>query len=339
MMKILFLGGTRFIGPHAVKRMAELGHEVAVFNRGQSPGAHSLPKGVTTLTGDRSSLGESSQDFRKFSPDVVVDLFPYTEADARNLMETFSGIAGRVVAISSCDVYQAFGRVNRIEAGPPQEGPLTEQSPLCETRYPFRGARAERSDYDKVLVEQVVMSHEGLPGTILRLPMVYGPGDYQHRLYPYLQQMRDGRSVILMDEGFASWRWSRGYVEDIAEAICLAALHEKAAGQIYHVAEEFGLPMREWVERIAAGVGWRGKIVTVPAADLPSHLVMDIETGQHIQLDTSKIRSELGYAERFSPEEAMSRTIAWESANPPERAAGMIDYKAEDEWLARSGVK
>ncbi|QRG68087.1 NAD-dependent epimerase/dehydratase family protein [Brevibacillus choshinensis] len=338
-MKILFLGGTRFIGPHAVKRMAELGHEIVVYNRGQSSDAQSLPKGVASLTGDRARLGESRDAFRAFSPDVVVDLFPYSEADARQLMETFSGIAGRVVAISSCDVYQAFGRVNRIESGPPEEGALTEQSPLCEKRYPLRGARADLSDYDKVLVERVVMSHESLPGTILRLPMVYGPGDYQHRLYPYLQQMRDGRSVILMEEGFASWRWSRGYVEDIAEAICLAALHEKAAGQIYHVGEEFGLPMREWVERIAAGAGWRGEIVTVPAADLPPHLVMDIETGQHIQLDTSKIRSELGYAERLSPEEAMSRTIAWESANPPENVAWMIDYTAEDDYLARLGVK
>lgn len=34
-MKILFLGGTRFIGPHEVKRLVEAGHEVAVCNRGQ----------------------------------------------------------------------------------------------------------------------------------------------------------------------------------------------------------------------------------------------------------------------------------------------------------------
>ncbi|KQL43494.1 NAD-dependent dehydratase [Brevibacillus choshinensis] len=338
-MKVLFLGGTRFIGPHAVKRMADLGHEIAVYNRGQSPGGNSLPSGVTQFTGDRARLDESRNAFREFAPDVVVDLFPYSEADATQLMETFTGISGRVVAISSCDVYQAFGRVNRIESGPVEEGPLTEQSPLCETRYPFQGARADRSDYDKVLVEQVVMGHESLPGTILRLPMVYGPGDYQHRLYPYLQQMRDGRSVILMDERFASWRWSRGYVEDIAEAISLTVLNDRAAGQIYHVGEETGLPMAEWVERIAAGVGWKGKIIPVPAADLPPHLVMDIETRQHIQLDTSKIRHELGYRERFSPEEAMSRTIEWESANPPENIAGMIHYTAEDEWVARLGVK
>ncbi|MGG4456741.1 hypothetical protein ABEX29_00390 [Brevibacillus porteri] len=50
-MKILFLGGTRFIGPHAVKRLAEAGHEVAVCS------AASLPQGVVSITGDRARLG------------------------------------------------------------------------------------------------------------------------------------------------------------------------------------------------------------------------------------------------------------------------------------------
>ncbi|WP_429844796.1 hypothetical protein [Brevibacillus sp. FIR094] len=53
-MKILFLGGTRFIRPHAVKRLAEAGHEVAVYNRGLTLGAASLPPGVVSITGDRA---------------------------------------------------------------------------------------------------------------------------------------------------------------------------------------------------------------------------------------------------------------------------------------------
>ncbi|MFG0213147.1 hypothetical protein ACFU8X_08570 [Brevibacillus porteri] len=62
-MKILFLGGTRFIGPHAVKRLAEAGHEVAVCNRGLSLGAASLPSGVVSITGDRARLGEYRETF------------------------------------------------------------------------------------------------------------------------------------------------------------------------------------------------------------------------------------------------------------------------------------
>ncbi|MED1784895.1 NAD-dependent epimerase/dehydratase family protein [Brevibacillus fortis] len=337
-MKILLLGGTRFIGPHAVKRLADAGHEVAVFNRGITPGAASLPQGVASITGDRARLGDYREAFRSFAPDVVVDLFPYTEADARLLMETFQDMAGRVVAISSCDVYQAFGRVNKIESGPITTEPLTEQSTLCDKRYPFRGHRPDREYYDKVLVEQVVMGQQSLPGTILRLPMVYGPHDYQHRVYPYLQQMRDGRPFILIEEGFAAWRWARGYVEDIAHAICLVATDDRAKNQIYHVAEEQCLSMREWVERIGSVYGWDGKVITAPAAELPTEWVPQLETKQHIQLDTAKIRRELGYTEQTAAEESMRRTLAWELDHPPENVWQGIDYSTEDKLAERLGV-
>ncbi|MGG4441951.1 NAD-dependent epimerase/dehydratase family protein [Brevibacillus fortis] len=337
-MKILLLGGTRFIGPHAVKRLADAGHEVAVFNRGITPGAASLPQGVVSITGDRARLGDYRKAFRSFAPDVVVDLFAYTEADARLLMETFQDMAGRVVAISSCDVYQAFGRVNKIESGPITTEPLTEQSKLCEKRYPFRGHRPDREYYDKVLVEQVVMGQQSLPGTILRLPMVYGPHDYQHRVYPYLQQMRDGRPFILIEEGFASWRWARGYVEDIAHAICLVATDDRAKNQIYHVAEEQCFSMREWIERIGSVYGWDGKVITAPAAELPTEWVPQLETKQHIQLDTAKIRRELGYTEQTAAEESMRRTLAWELDHPPENVWQGIDYSTEDKLAERLGV-
>ncbi|ASJ56958.1 NAD-dependent dehydratase [Brevibacillus formosus] len=337
-MKILFLGGTRFIGPHAVKRLAESGHEVAVFNRGLTLGAASLSQGVVSITGDRVRLGEYREAFRAFAPDVVIDLFPYTEADARLLMETFQDIAGRVVAISSCDVYQAFGRVNKIESGPITTEPLTEQSPLCEKRYPFRGGRPDREFYDKVLVERVVMGQQSLPGTILRLPMVYGPHDYQHRVYPYLQQMRDGRPYILLEEGFASWRWARGYVEDIAHAICLVATDDRARNQIYHVAEEQCLSMREWIERIGSIYGWNGKVITAPSTELPNEWVPQLETKQHVQLDTAKIRRELGYTEQTTTEESMRRTIAWEIDHPPENMLHGNNYFKEDKLLKKLGV-
>ncbi|MBG9941182.1 NAD-dependent epimerase/dehydratase family protein [Brevibacillus formosus] len=337
-MKILFLGGTRFIGPHAVKRLAEAGHEVAVFNRGITLGAASLPQGVVSITGDRARLGEYREAFRSFAPDAVIDLFPYSEADARLLIETFQDIAGRVVAISSCDVYQAFGRVNKIESGPITTEPLTEQSPLCERRYPFRGARPDREFYDKVLVERVVMGQQSLPGTILRLPMVYGPHDYQHRVYPYLQQMRDGRPFILLEEGFASWRCARSYVEDIAHAICLVATDERARNQIYHVAEEPCLSMREWIERIGSVYGWNGKVVTALSTELPNEWVPQIETRQNVQLDTAKIRRELGYTEQTTAEESMRRTIAWEIDHPPENVLQGIEYSIEDKVAAKLGV-
>lgn len=117
-MNVLVLGGTRFIGPHVVRQLVEAGHETALFNRGQSRPDISLPQGVRIIRGDRRRLADYRESFRSFAPDVVIDLFPYTEAEAQAVMTVFDGIAGRLVAVSSCDVYRAFGRVNRLEDGP-----------------------------------------------------------------------------------------------------------------------------------------------------------------------------------------------------------------------------
>src|SRR5262249_10284904 len=95
----------------------------------------------------------------------------------------------------------------------------------------------DKNDYEKILVEQVVTGDTGLPATVLRLPMVYGPGDEQHRLAPYLKRMMDGGEVILLDEGMARWRCLRGYVEEVAAAIALAVTSPAAAGRVYNVAE------------------------------------------------------------------------------------------------------
>jgi nucleoside-diphosphate-sugar epimerase len=335
-MNVLVLGGTRFIGPHVVRQLVAAGHETALFNRGQSRPDISLPQGVRVITGDRARLADYRESFKAFAPDVVIDLFPYTEAEAQAVMTVFDGIAGRLVAVSSCDVYRAFGRVNRLEDGPVEEGPIHEDSPLRTKLYPYRGIREDLPDYEKILVERVVTGQPHLPGTVLRLPMVYGPGDYRHRMYPYLKRMLDGRRFIVLEEGLAQWRWTRGYVEDVAAAIVLAAEDDRAAGQIYNVGEPESLSMREWILRIAEEVGWEGGIVTAPAAQLPPSLILDIETRQHIDLDTTKIRNQLGYAEQVTPAEAIRRTVAWESVHPPvDVPPGLFDYAAEDELLTR----
>src|SRR6516225_1324274 len=99
--------------------------------------------------------------------------------------------------------------------------------------------------------------------------MVYGPGDDQHRLAPYLKRMLDGRPAILLNEGMARWRCLKGYVEDVSAAIALAVTNPKAAGRVYNVAEPTAHTEAEWVARIGAIVGWNGAIVAVPSEKMP----------------------------------------------------------------------
>ncbi len=343
-MRILVIGGTNFMGPLVVRSLSQQGHEITVFHRGQTQA--DLPKGVREILGDRRPIANSAAELQHLAPEVVLDMIPAIEQDAREIMSVFTGVARRVVAISSQDVYRAFGRVNGKESGPVDTVPITEDSPLRESLYPYRGEtpreqddpRRWQDDYDKILVERVVMNDPELPGTVLRLPMVYGPGDYQHRLFNYLKHMDDNRPAILMDEAEARWRCIHGYVENVADAIALAVTGERAAGRIYNVGEPFTFTMAEWVDKIGQTAGWQGRVVLVPRGRLPEPLRWGINAEQDIVVDSSRIRMELGYEERVSLDEALKRTIAWERANPPKEIDPKeFDYAVEDAFLALHG--
>ena len=174
-MKILTIGGTNFIGPWVVRHLVTMGHDVTLFHRGNTKA--DLPENVHHIFGERSQLQDYKSEFERLSPDVVVDMICYTESEARMLINVFKGITRRVVAISSMDVYRAYGIMLGKESGI-QEVPLTEDSTLRSSLYlvkdmPKRPLNAP-PDYEKIVVERVVMSDSELPATIIRLPMVYG---------------------------------------------------------------------------------------------------------------------------------------------------------------------
>src|SRR5687767_12624485 len=126
-MRVLIIGGTGFIGPWVVRQLASAGHVVTLFHRGQTTAE--LPAGVSHINGDRQNLSAFASEFARFAPDVVLDMFPHMARDAAVVMETFRGV-GRVVAVSSMDVYAAYGRFSRFESGPPELQPFTEDAPL-----------------------------------------------------------------------------------------------------------------------------------------------------------------------------------------------------------------
>jgi nucleoside-diphosphate-sugar epimerase len=331
-MKVLVIGGTRFIGPPVVRRLVEAGHEITVFHRGHT--VANLPDGVRRIKGDRGELEDYAGELRGLAPEVVVDMVPMNEQHARSVMSVFREISRRIVAISSGDVYRAYDIVRGLHPGPPDPTPLTEDSLLRESLYPYEREGVE--EYEKILVERVVLESEDISGTVLRLPMVYGPNDYMHRMYPYLKRMEDGRQAILLEEGMASWRWTMGYVEDVAAAIAHATTDERAAGRVYNIGKPGASTHAGWVREIGRAAGWNGEVVAVPRAQLPKHLDWGLEnTEQHLTVDTSRIRRELGYVESISREEAIQRTVEWESVNPPSGIypAESFDYAAEDAAL------
>ncbi|WP_438350660.1 NAD-dependent epimerase/dehydratase family protein [Paenibacillus sp. FA6] len=332
-MKILIIGGTGFIGPYVVEELIELGHEVAIFNRGTNNRLISQDT-VTFITGDRQFLNSYRQEFIEFAPEVVIHMGAYTKQDAEMAMSTFEGIAERIIVLSSMDVYYAYGILIGLEEGFTPT-PLKENSLLRSKLHPYGG------DYEKILVEEIIMNSPRLAGTILRLPMVYGPGDPSHRLYKYVKRVSDNRNAIILDELFANWRASHGYVENIAHAITVAASDKRAKYGIYNIGEENTQTEYEWLNNITRIMNWHGKILSIPRERLPRELIYEtLNLHQDWALDTSKIRQELDFNEHITLEEGLERTITWELNNPPEelhpKDFPKFDYEIEDEFLKNS---
>ena len=338
-MRILLIGGNGFIGSPLTCQLCEAGHSVAILHRfaDNDPDEH-----VRRIQGDRNRISESLDQIRRFSPDVIVDLILSSGEQARQLMSAASKIAPRVIAISSMDVYRAWGVVAQSEPGPLEPLPITEESPVRTNRhlYPQEHLKVMQSiftwlddGYDKIAVEEVVLNSTEVEGIVLRLPMVYGPGDPLHRFFPLVKRFADGRSSILLADDLAAWRGPRGYVENIAHAIALAT-SEHTAG-VYNVCEEPSLSELQWQKNIAAQAQWPGNFVVLPREKTPKHLLQPGNAAQHVVVSSERIRAELHYKDLVDVDEAIRRTIAWEKGHPP----GVINpqqfnYEAEDAAIA-----
>jgi nucleoside-diphosphate-sugar epimerase len=339
-MRILLVGGSGFIGRFAVAALKQQGHTLAVFHRGTTV----EPAGVDQIRGDRSQLNASTKELKRFAPDVVIDMVISSGPQADALMTIFRGVARRVVMLSSMDVYRAIAISHGTDNGPLQEVPLTEESELRRSLHPYSPEALQRmrtifpwvtDDYDKIPAERIVMNDPELPGVVLRLPMVYGPGDPLHRFYPVVKRIADGRRHIIFPHTLAAWRSPRGYVENVAAAIVLVATDDRSTRRIYNVCEEPSFSELEWARNIAREMHWEGEFVVLPVERTPPYLLNPGNTAQHWTASSARIRRELGYEEPVAINEAIRRTIRWEQQNPPAAPfLNQFDYAAEDAALA-----
>lgn len=314
-MRFLVLGGTSFIGPHILRELTTLGHSLTIFHRGKT--LADLPPGIAVVRGDRHQLGQHITELRATKPDVVIDMIAFTRHDAQDLVEVFSGYAARTVVASSCDVYRNFGGLIGIESAEPETTPLTESSPLRNKRYPYRPQAKNPSDwvyeYEKLDVEEVVTSTPALPGTIIRLPMVYGEGDRQRRLSTYLKPLAANEPIVL-SATHAAWRTHRGYAQNMAHAIVLAATNPVAAGQIYNAADATSLTEADFARAVLTAANSDAEVKILPDDQIPADKRYPGDPHYPLEIDTSKIRSHLAYTDLVSLPDSLRKTAAWEQS-------------------------
>ncbi|HNW42896.1 MAG TPA: NAD-dependent epimerase/dehydratase family protein [Elusimicrobiales bacterium] len=264
-LRALLLGGSGLLSGAAREAFLAAGHEVTVLSRGTAE----LPAhpGLRRLRADRHDGGALGAALRGQRFDFTADFLAYDAADIERLLAAPGFVPGRLVMISSGQVYLV---------GEGARPPYREaDAALPAVREPAPGTRDWREwayGMGKRAAEAALargFAARGVPSLALRLPVVQGEADGQasRRLWAWLERMRDGGPVLLPDGGTQQVRFI--YAGDVAAALLrLAVMPEWPAAPALNLAQPGENTLKEFLELAAAGAGLHPRFVPVPAAAL-----------------------------------------------------------------------
>lgn len=190
-LKILILGGTGFTGPFQVKYAVARGHQVTVFNRGQThPGL--LPAGVEQLVGDRNTGQLDALKGRKW--DVVIDNPTMLPKWVRDVGEILKGNVGQYIFISTISVYR-----DDLKPGADETAPVATydgQDAMKETRASVVASKFALYGPLKALSEKE--AEKWFPGKtcVIRPGLIVGPGDETDRFTYWPVRIERGGEVL-----------------------------------------------------------------------------------------------------------------------------------------------
>jgi 2'-hydroxyisoflavone reductase len=180
-MRILIIGGTRFVGRYIAQAAADAGHDLTLFHRGKS-GAGLFPD-ATHVIGDRNG---DLAGLRSAEWDATVDVSAYRPRQVRSLAEALDGRSGRHQYISTTSVYQ-----------PPLPPNFGEDAPLVELPDPnIEEVTDQMYGGLKVLCERAALDAHGPDTTVIRPTWVIGPHDYTGRLTWWVNRLARGGEVL-----------------------------------------------------------------------------------------------------------------------------------------------
>jgi nucleoside-diphosphate-sugar epimerase len=325
-MRILIIGGTRFLGRHLVETALARGHEVTLFNRGKS-NPDLFPQ-LETIIGDRETDTNKLQGRRW---DTAIDVAGYLPRIVHLSAQALETSVSRSVFISTISVYPNFKKIGINESDP--VGKLEDETVeeiTGETYGPL-----------KALCENVVQEIYGERALIIRPGLIVGPHDPTDRFTYWPVRVARGGDVLAPEEPEALTQIID--VRDLSE-FTLKLIEEDASGVYNATGPDYELTMGKIlnVSKQVSGSNANFKWASVeflnqnnvaPWSDMPAWAPEDEEGAGFARLDISKaIRAGL----RFRPlEETIRDTLEWAGTRPADHAwkAGLTPER-EAEVLA-----
>lgn len=210
-MRILIMGGTRFIGVYLTKVLVEQGHEVVLFNRGNKPAPI---EGVQQIHGDRQDPAQLKEKLASQKFEAIFDNNGRELSDTQPLAEIFKDQIKHFVYVSSAGVYQ------KSEQMPHREGDSVDPNSRHKGKF-------ETEDY---------LARIGIPWTSIRPTYIYGPQNYNDLEAWFFDRIVRDRPIPIPGNGLHITQL--GHVKDLATAMAAVLGNQKAIGQIYNVSGE-----------------------------------------------------------------------------------------------------
>ena len=299
---VLVTGAAGFIGRHLVRRLHRLGARVHALTR---PGAPTRPTG-TVQEWHRADLGDAAavgEVVRRVRPAAILHLASEVRGDrdgglAVAMLEANTRAA---VAVMTAALEQPGCRV--VLAGSIEE-PRGDEAPVS----PYAAAKAAATSYARLFHAQ-----DELAVTVLRIAMVYGPDQPDIRkLVPHVCTSLARGAAPAIGSGTRSVDWV--YVEDVAEALVLAAVRPDAPGRVLDVGSGHAVTIAEVVDELADLAGHRGPLGLGARADRRDERV-------HVA-DPAPAEQVLGWHARTPLRDGLARTLAWYRDQASTPAAG-----------------
>jgi 2'-hydroxyisoflavone reductase len=343
-MKLLILGGTKFLGLYVVEAALARGHEVTLFNRGNlNP---EMFPGVEKLRGDRDGGLDSLRGKRW---DAVVDTSGFSPRVVRDSARLLSAGVEHYTFISSQSVYRDT-RVPGVDEDYPvstitderlREAEALNQSELLDA--PFYG---EMYGALKALSERAVEGE--MPGRVLnvRAGLIVGPHDNTDRFTYWPRRVAEGGEVLAPGDPkrqvqFIDVRDLAGWVLDMAEA--------RRVGTFNATGPDYRLTMGRVLEVCRGTTGSDARFVWVDEKFL---LDAGVEPWMEVPLWTTEadianryfmgvsVEKAIAAGLRFRPlSETVRDTLEWDLTRPADtkRRAGLARERERellDAWRA-----
>ena len=206
-MRILIMGGTRFIGVYLTKALVEQGHEVVLFNRGKKPAPI---EGIQQIHGDRQDI-EQLEKLKEEQFDVIYDNNGRELSDTKPLVELFKDQLKQFVYVSSAGVYLKSDQM------PHMEGDAVDPNSRHKGKFETEAYLAE----------------SGVPWTAIRPVYIYGPQNYNPLEAWFFDRIVRDRVIPIPGNGLPFTQF--GHVQDLASAMVAVLGNPQAIGQIYNI--------------------------------------------------------------------------------------------------------